>query len=279
MVDPLLRKTLRDLLGQTLGWGIGIGLMLMLTVLLYPSIGSAYADVMEELPEGFHALFGEASLDTLGGYLSLEFFAYAPLVLGIFAIMAGSASLVGEESQGTLDMLLAQPVPRRRLVLAKLAGLVITMGLVTAIVIAFFWLSVAFTDAEFPAGRMMASFLLLWPFEAALAVASALLAMVFSGRIVSGMVLSVYLVASYVLESLSTMLSGLEAVRPLFITSYFQGVSAINGDISWGYVGGSIGILGLLVVATAVVLERRDIGTRSGLRLHFPLRRRSPRPA
>ncbi len=109
MADPLFRKALGDLRGQILGWGIGIGLMLMLTVLLYPSIGSAYADVIDELPEGFLSFLGGATFDTLEGYLSIEFFSYAPLVLGIFAVMAGSASLVGEESQGTLDLLLAQP--------------------------------------------------------------------------------------------------------------------------------------------------------------------------
>lgn len=279
MLDPLLRKTLSDLRGQTLGWGIGIGLLLMLTVLLYPSVGTAYVDVIDQLPEGFMSFFGDASFDTLGGYLSIEFFSYAALVLGIFAIMAGSASLVGEESQGTLDMLLAQPVARRRLVLAKLAGLVVAMGLVTAIVIAFFWLGVAFIDVEFSAGRLMASLLLLWPFEAALAVAAALVAMVLPGRLIAGMVLAVYLVASYVLDSLSSMLSALETVRPLFITSYYQGVAAINGDVAWGYLGGSIGALVLLVVATLVVFERRDIGTRSGFRLHLRLRRKEPLPA
>ena len=49
MLDPLLRKTLSDLRGQTLGWGIGIGLLLMLTVLLYPSVGTAYVDVIDQL--------------------------------------------------------------------------------------------------------------------------------------------------------------------------------------------------------------------------------------
>ncbi len=155
----------------------------------------------------------------------------------------------------------------------------VATGLLTGIVIAFFWLSVVFIDAEFSVAHLMASLVLLWPFEAMLAVASALLAMVLPGRMIAGMVLAVYLVASYVLESLSATLSALETVKPLFLTAYFQGTEAINGDISWGYLAASLGAIGVLTATTVAVFERRDIGTRTAMRLRLPSFRRNHRLA
>ena len=46
-----------------------------------------------------------------------------PLLLLIAAIGAGARATAGEEERGTLDLLLANPISRRRLVLEKLAAL------------------------------------------------------------------------------------------------------------------------------------------------------------
>ena len=92
MNSALLRKALMDLRGHVIGWGLGIGGLLALTLALYPSIGAAYGDVIDQMPEEMLAFFGAgASFDTVEGYLSLEFFSYAPLIISIFAIMAGNA--------------------------------------------------------------------------------------------------------------------------------------------------------------------------------------------
>ncbi len=51
MRDSLLGKALNDLRAQVLGWGVGLGLLLAMTVALYPSISNLYGDMMEQLPE------------------------------------------------------------------------------------------------------------------------------------------------------------------------------------------------------------------------------------
>ena len=51
----------------------------------------------------------------------------APLV----AVLMGAASIAGERERGTLEHLLAQPLTRTRLLLAKHAGLVISLTVAT----------------------------------------------------------------------------------------------------------------------------------------------------
>ena len=45
-----------------------------------------------------------------------------PLLLMIAAIGAGAGAIAGEEERGTLELLLANPLSRRRLVLEKTAA-------------------------------------------------------------------------------------------------------------------------------------------------------------
>ncbi|MFH1140445.1 MAG: ABC transporter permease subunit [Chloroflexota bacterium] len=275
MIDPLLRKALSDLRTQVLGWGLGIGALLFLTVALYPSISSAYGDVWKQLPQEWRYFFGlEFSLDTLEGYLSAEFFSYAPLVLAVFAILVGTDALAGEEGRGTLDLLLAQPVSRTRLAFMKLLGLAIANGAVIAIILALLWIATLSVNVEMHAGRVLTAFVLLWPFETAVAFLSVLLSLAFPGRLLAGTVMAVLLVASYILEALANMVSGLETLRPLFLTVYYQGTRALVSEVSWAYVGGLVGIVVVAFVLILVLFQQRDIGVRSGLRLpRLPLRR------
>ena len=70
------------------------------------------------------------------------------LAIAVFAILAGTGSIVGEENQGTLDILLAQPVSRLRLIATKMVGLALANGMVVAILLAMFWVTVPFLDLE-----------------------------------------------------------------------------------------------------------------------------------
>ena len=268
MRDPLLMKALADLRGQVIWWGVGIGALLALTVALYPSISAAYGDIVEQLPPGFAAFFGvEGSLDEPEGYLNAEFFSYAPVVLAIFAILAGTTAVAGEESQGTLDLVLAQPVGRLRAISAKLVGLVLGMAAVLVIAAVWLWVTVAFVDIDLSFTRVTTAFALLLPFEVSVAFAAVLLTQFFSGRVLAGSVMAVILVASYILEALSHLTSTLEPFRPLFVTAYYQGRQALVSEVSWGYVVASAVTVLMLAGLSVALFVRRDIGTGSWARM------------
>ena len=235
--------------------------------------------MITELPEGWVTFFGEASLDTVEGYLTAQFFGYAPLVLGVFAILAGSAALAGEESQGTLDLLLAQPVRRRRLVLAQGLALTAGLGVTIAIMAVMAAATVILMDIELSPSRAFGALVLLWPFELALALLAMLLSLLLPGRSMAGSVLAAYLIASYVLGSLSNIYAPLANFRVLYVTSYYQGNGALSAEIDWAYVIGLVGILLAAWVACLVLFEKRDIGTRRPFGLRRLLRRVRVKPA
>ena len=178
MFKVLFAKTLRDFRAQIIGWGIGIGLLLILALIVYPSIASDYGDMVRQLPEAMRAFMGsESSFDSLEGYLNVEFMSYAPMVLAIFAILSGTTIIVVEEKMGTLDLILAHPVSRLRLFLVKFVGLVIANAMIVCILLTMFWLPIPFLDVEIKAGRVMIALTLLWPYLTTISMLSVLLSL------------------------------------------------------------------------------------------------------
>ena len=266
-MDPLFRKAMRDLRGQTIWWGVGMAFLLGITVALFPSVSDIYSDIFEELGDEWAGFVGDGDFNTLEGYLSAEFFSFAQIALAVFAILAGGAAIVGEETQGTMDLLLAQPVSRLRVVLVKLGALVASITIILAITTLGFLIPVLFIDEVNAPGRIAVAFPLFLPFEVAVALTAALLAQLFGSRVVGGSILAGLLVASYMLDALSGVDATLESLRPVYLTSYYQGQQALNGDVNWAYVGVSLAAIVVLGVANVVLFLRRDIAVNGILRL------------
>ena len=138
-------KTLRDQRRALVGWSIGVAALVLLYASFYPSIRANSATLdkyLETLPEALRNALGSGSISTPVGYLRGEVFStMGPLLLLILAIGAGARATAGEEEGRTLDLLLANPVTRRTVVLQKFWAMVCAamgVGLVLAAAIAVF---------------------------------------------------------------------------------------------------------------------------------------------
>src|SRR5262249_9141179 len=141
--------------------GLGMALIAMMDVYIYPSYASQLADL--KLPDSMKALVGGADYGTGAGSLGAEFFSWVPPLLVVFAVMAGTSALAGEEANGTMDVLLAQPISRSALVLAKLGAITAAALLIVAIICAGWLLSVPFVDIDVGYGRLFAATLNIVP--------------------------------------------------------------------------------------------------------------------
>jgi ABC-2 type transport system permease protein len=137
-------KTLRDQRRALIGWAIGMAAVVLLYTSLYPSIRSN-ADTlnryMRTLPEAVQNMIGgSGDITSSTGYLRSEIFStMGPLLLLILAIGAGARAIAGEEEHGTLDLLLANPIRRRTVVLQKFWAVIAStsgIGLVLFLAIA-----------------------------------------------------------------------------------------------------------------------------------------------
>jgi ABC-2 type transport system permease protein len=117
-------KTLREFRIAILGWGLGVGLLMYVVFTTVPSLVTtpqARASLIA-LAQGFAWLAEPIKVDTPGGYAT---FKYGPTILlvAVWALVAASRTLRGEEERGSLDVLLALPESRVRVALEKLAAI------------------------------------------------------------------------------------------------------------------------------------------------------------
>lgn len=136
----LAARMVRDRGRSLLWWSVGVVGLVLFTVALFPSLKSTTSvdQVADQLPVALRSMFGidkAIPLTSAAGYLQGRLFAsLLPLVLLVFGIGLGARAIAGSEQDGTLELLLANPVTRRAVVVQRYAAIV---GLVSALIAAF----------------------------------------------------------------------------------------------------------------------------------------------
>jgi ABC-2 type transport system permease protein len=131
-------KTLRDYRIPILGWGIGMGL-----VVVSPMASVAALVTTPEARQQLAAIAASfawnadaVAVTTIGGYATFKIGIFIFLIT-VWPILAGSRMLRGEEERGSLDVLLSVPRPRLRVALEKLAAMwtaLLAMGVLIGLI-------------------------------------------------------------------------------------------------------------------------------------------------
>jgi ABC-2 type transport system permease protein len=264
MMRSVFGRALHDQWKWLLGWAVFAAVWPAMYVGLYPSIGE-FEDLdrlLDQLPPAIREFFASSSLDISSpeGFLNLEFFSFVgPLLVLAYTVVAGGSATAGEEEHGTLDLLLANPVPRWRVVSDK-AGLMLAGAVVICIAM---WLGAAagatIAGVDLDLGRVgaaLASTLLLGLALGALALA--LGSMTGQRWLSAGLALAVA-IAGFFLNGLGALVDWLEPFRPL--SPFYQYIA--NDPLRNGLdprnvvvlVGWAVG--GYLVAVAA--FQRRDL--------------------
>jgi ABC-2 type transport system permease protein len=109
--------------------GAGMLAVILMVGALFPSIGGSIGKL--DVPTGVANLLGGADYATITGWMRSEIGAiYGPLVIAASAIAAAAATTAGEEEDGILALVLAHPIERGRLLLAKSAAVAVVVLIV-----------------------------------------------------------------------------------------------------------------------------------------------------
>jgi len=267
MLDSVFLKTVGDMRRGLLWWILGLAGLVALLVAVYPTVrdNADLTKLVEQYPEALKALlsFGGGIDYTSGaGYLGSELFSFmVPLLFLVAAIGAGARAIAGEEEKGTLDLLLANPVSRRRVVLEKLGALVfelLALGLVlwVGLVIGSHAVTMKVSAAHLGAGAASAVLLGIVFGTIALFVGAA------SGKRGLAVGLSAALaVAAYVVNSLAPLVSGLEPLQKLTPIYHYTASDPLRNGLEASHVAVLAGIALVATVLAVAAFDRRDISS------------------
>jgi ABC-2 type transport system permease protein len=252
----LLTHEVRHRRTGTMVLGLILGGYAFFALAISGSLSQTLNDLTKNMPKALKAFVGS---NVPGGYVVGETFTLiAPIALVAYAVIAGASAVAGEERDGTMAMLSAQPVTRTRVLLAKAGAL----GLLLVAVAALFWAGMALADvaygSELTAGGLGAGTIhLLFLGLAFAAIALAIGAATGRPEIASAAAGGIA-VAAY-LSNAMLPLAGLGRWAELSPWYYALGSDPLRHGIDLAHLGVLTGLGAVALVVAVLTFRRRDL--------------------
>ena len=262
----LLVHELRIRWGSIVGWSTGVAAFVILYLAIYPEIERQLGE--SAAAAKFFSLYRVIGIEvgSFEAYFASAVVQFVPVLLGVYAILNGTDTLAGEEDRGTLELLIAMPLPRWQIVTAKAIAMIVAAMMVLLLV------GVS-AMATFPALKIKTSISAIdilmaimsaWPVIIAFMMISLFLGSCVPTRRIAAMTATVIFVASYFGERFTNLAKSL---RPLSRLSLFHYVDSTSTLFTEGVRAPDVGILlgtGAVFFALSLVcFERRDVTTRA----------------
>jgi len=257
-------KALWDRRRSLLAWAFAVVALVGMYAGFFPSMqgSSAYGDLIDQMPASLRDLFTAGTsgdFDSGAGYLYLELLSFmAPLLVLTQAIGVGAGGIAGEEDRHTLDLVLAMPVSRRRLVLeqfgATAAGVCVLASAMAVAILGFGAAAGMGLSTPNVLAAMVHLTLLGLVFGAgALAVGAA------SGRLGPARTLpALVAVIAYLVNGFAPSVGWLRPVRPFSPFYQYLGHDPIRHGLSVPSLAVSVSTVVVLLTLAVALFARRD---------------------
>lgn len=270
----LFVKTLRDQRWQVAGYGLALFAMAALVVRIWPSYRTSLQVL--DLPPAIEALLGtDLWIGTPAGFVSAEYFSWIPILLIVFAVVQGTGAIAGEESSGTIDILLAQPVSRGELVIVKTLATLLSAIAIAMLGFAGFAVAIPVTDIGLDVGDAFFACANLLPITVLFYALSLWLGAVAPSRGVAGGAAIALVTLAYFSNTIAAGVDSLDWMRYGSPFYYYGGGQPLVDGIDWPHALGLLAVSALLFVLALGTFAARDVtvGGATEFDLHATLRR------
>jgi polyether ionophore transport system permease protein len=268
MRRSIFLRTLWSFRVAILGWGVGVGILMFIVVAAFDTaIGATPPSTKEEFLLAFQSIGWlwdyPGAVASTGGYATAKYSIILMLV-SIWALLAGSRILRGQEEIGQLDMLLSLPRSRARVVFEKLSALFVALLLIGAIIGLFTYGGEArITSIKFSFADAMFEGLMVSLLAASFAGLSVLISQFTRRRNTAAGITGALFALSIVLNSVSLISPAYDWVGKLSPVYYFRISKPLVADYGMNW-GAAAVLLGMALVFSGVgtaLFLRRDVGS------------------
>ncbi len=264
MLRSVFGKSVHDLWRALVAWTLFTAVWPAFYISLYPSIGAVeeMQQLLDAMPPAIRSVFVSEGLDIASpeGYLNMELFAFVlPLLLMAWAIPVAAGATAGEEERGTLDLLLALPIRRSRVLAGKAAAMVWGTAVLCAGALAGLAIGAAAVGVGLDLGKVGAGVALAGLLALAFGGLALLIGALWGRRMVAIAVPFALAVAAFLVNTLGALVDWLDPWRPASpFYHYIAGDPLSRGLDPWSAVVLACGAVAAAVLA-AVAFERRDL--------------------
>ncbi|HSX36901.1 MAG TPA: ABC transporter permease subunit [Patescibacteria group bacterium] len=258
---------LRQRRTSILWWTLSAVVLVAVLLLVYPSIrdqATQLNKVLNQLPAGLRQLkTGGTQVDVASpvGYLNSQlYYATLPILLIILAVGRGSNLIGRDEQDHTLELLLARPISRGKVLLAKaLSGMLETLIVISVVTLAIMVLAKP-VKLDIASMRLVVTSLYTWLF--CLSFGAIAFALTAAGRLTkrSSTGIAVFVAfGGYILASLSGLTHYLVNPAKLAPYHYFAPDKILQGQHATGLNIYLVGVFVLTIFVSYTGFRSRDI--------------------
>jgi ABC-2 type transport system permease protein len=256
-------KHLSDSRRGFLGWIVAITAVAAMYSGFWPVFGhnASLVDAINAFPQSMKEAFHMTDYSTAAGYFgSTVFGLLVPILVAVFAIAAGVRAVAGDEESGTLDLVLAYPVSRTRLAVARYGAVIAAMagaGVLLLVVMLAIRVPAKFT--ELSVGNLAAVIFQLTLFGVCFASIAFGIGAYIGRRAIAIGACAYIAVVAYLADSFLPQIKGLKWVENFSPFSWYLSGEPLRNGVQWGHCALLV-VVGLVFAAAGVwQFGRRDL--------------------
>lgn len=262
----LLRRSITDKRISIMVYALGVAAYAFFVIAIWPSLKqnvNTLNQLWESYPESIRKAFGGENLtfSTFDGFLSVEYFNQMwVIVMVAFTVSIATGAIALEIERGTMELLLAQPVSRRTVLVTR--HLFFEMGTLFLIAATFIPIAIGapiVADSFYYVG-LLAFIIPSFLFFSAIGSMTFFFSALFNSRGVAIFVSLGIIIFSYALDILAKLNDTISNVHFLSLFYYWDPYRYLhNADFAWADLGVLVGIMLVSTAAAVIWFERRDI--------------------
>lgn len=260
MRSVILRKTFLERRTSLIVWFVAVAVSTFLVMLLFPSLRDSLGTSLQDVPDSMKEMLGSAEdYQTITGFVDLQVIAQMVFLTIIMGVIAGTSLIAGEERNGTLQTLLAQPVSRGRIYAEKFVALgAMTLTACSGLFVGTA-LGVVALGESINFGQLLMAVGMTWLLTLFFATMAYGIGGASGSRGLAGILTGFYAFAGYMLTALAGVAPALEKLNYASPFYYFNTPSVLQHGLDFG----NVAVLGAGVAAFFLLgllrFQRRDI--------------------
>jgi beta-exotoxin I transport system permease protein len=265
MVRSVFIQNLRGLRRPVLWWSLGlVGLVAMMTA-VYPSVrdNPALNNLIQDYPEAlkaFIAFGGTVDYVSGAGYLGSELFSLmVPLLFVVAAVSSGAGAIAGEEERGTLELLLSQPVTRRRVAVAKLLSTTTEVALLAAVLSLALAIGVRVFGLDVSSWNLVAASLTAGALALTFGAVAFLIGAATGRKAVAVGLAAAAAVGAYLVNALASLVSALEPLQKVSPFYHYAASDPLRHGFAASHLLFLLAVAVIAASAGVLAFDRRDV--------------------
>lgn len=260
MLKSITLKTVFEKRWGLLAWYIGLFATTVLIMLLFPTLRDTFGKALNDVPDSIKGILGDANTyQRINGFIDIQVMAQMVFMTIIYGVILFTGVIAGDETEGTLQTLMAHPVSRTRVYFEKLAGVSILLAIANASVYIGTWIGALLVGESVNLWRLALACGSLYLITFTFSVIGFSLGAVTGKRGFAGAIAGAVAFASYIITNLAPTVSALQTINKFSPYEYFNKPSILDNGIQYGDQFILLGICAVFIALGYWVFTKRDI--------------------